>query len=170
VSVVAAKFANGWVSVSKRRMRYETASDKLTKSSRTRGKQWGAAGNTGCRHTPLTSEFACFPRSADESQCAHNPKVVGSNPTPATTRGARRLNGFRAFAVCRGEPPPVEISHQLTDPSREARNSGARSATFGLAARRVTSSRPLFMDGREQFAHCWSKRSPVREALALAAS
>ncbi len=40
--------------------------------------------------------FRAFP---GRDQPSHNPKVAGSNPAPATTQKARKLNGFRAFLV-----------------------------------------------------------------------
>jgi hypothetical protein len=119
----------------------ETASEKLTESSRTSGKQWGTAGNTGQVGGALTSGFACFPWSADEPQRAHNPKVAGSNPAPATrTPGQKGRISVRPFAALRDLP---EISHQLTDSGGEACSSGRRTATFGLVARRASASGAL---------------------------
>ena len=45
---------------------------------------------------------------------AHNPKVAGSNPAPATNRKARKLNSFRAFVVDGTEETEGGTSHGLT--------------------------------------------------------
>ena len=102
------------------------ASEKLTEISRTSGKQWGAAGNTGQVDGSLTSDFACLPWPWWVLQRSHNPKVAGSNPAPATkSPGQEGRISVRPFAASRDL---TQISHRLTE-------SAGKPATPGFGAR-----------------------------------
>ena len=53
----------------------------------------------GVENRTSTGQTASFGGCGQRARRAHNPKVVGSNPTPATKSKARKPNGFRAFCI-----------------------------------------------------------------------
>ena len=91
---------------------------------RRRGRRWRRMGGLSIRTT--APEAATYSATlADSSDRAHNPKVVGSNPTPATTEALVRMHfrpGLsRVWVLPSGGVKPVSNLPTRTRPDPFAR-------------------------------------------------